>query len=185
MKPTALEQKVADFLMERGCLKMADALHCAKQLVKMIAPQLEEAQKQVAQLIGLCGEAVDLLGEFAAYGNCECDVPNGKTCEVCEASLLSIRIREVIAAATRNPATEKPTALPADNTHVASGTVEMKDKIPKCIGCLRPLTSEMTIAFWDDTTQELVCQECRDNYKVIILTTPRTPEERAKREKKL
>lgn len=34
--PDPVEQKVANFLMERGCLKMADALHCASELVPMI-----------------------------------------------------------------------------------------------------------------------------------------------------
>lgn len=35
--PNPIEQKVADFLMERGCaLKMAAALECARLVIRMI-----------------------------------------------------------------------------------------------------------------------------------------------------
>ena len=59
---TPLEQKVADFLMERGCLKNRDANHCAKQLVKMIAPQLAEVEDDRNAAIMNYEETSEVLG---------------------------------------------------------------------------------------------------------------------------
>lgn len=49
--------------------------------------QLEAAQQRIEKLEKDFAEAKDILGEIAAYGNCDCDIPNGHTCIVCKASI--------------------------------------------------------------------------------------------------
>lgn len=41
-------------------------------------------------------QCVEALNEVSAYGNCDCDIPNGKTCITCQCSLALASAKEVL-----------------------------------------------------------------------------------------
>jgi len=57
---------------------------------KVLIDRLERAERERDSL----SESEKILSDIAAFGNCECDIPGGKTCLVCKASAVATKLRE-------------------------------------------------------------------------------------------
>ena len=58
----------------------------------------EHANQQIyKEAVDLLSKGSEILNEVAAFGNCECDIPNGKTCIPCECAMHNKAVATLLA----------------------------------------------------------------------------------------
>lgn len=63
--------------------------HC-KRVLDEWQHEKEQKDKELADAVEMVRKGRDIIGEIAAYGDCQCDIPNGVTwCITCEAAWFS------------------------------------------------------------------------------------------------
>ena len=62
-----------------------------------IAKERDTALAACAEMRAELNAAMDTLGEVAAYGSCDCNIPLGETCVPCEAGIFLNRARSILA----------------------------------------------------------------------------------------
>lgn len=64
------------------------ALNVQIETAKVYAVELDSLRADKKSLISALQSCAEVVGDVSAFGSCDCDIPAGKTCVVCEAALV-------------------------------------------------------------------------------------------------